>query len=479
MSSLTIDESALYPDIQDILKKHEDKYVSVFSMGVKLHTEEKDLDYTDGLILVGVNSYRDYVNSIADYTEVSIYIPVGTYLFDVYPYLENIEVTLFTIKQLHVGGDPHIEIDRYKAIYLPEKNKAKPDVTVVSKKDFNQQLPMVLTLQLLDRSAEAIRIKTTQGNFDSRINEINTDMSTKCFLNSILSAETNKILIENNPSIDVINIEEPDNKDQLLGITIRSYTRVIEIPEYIQKKNIGMYLGGIGSYIQKHNVSDFEFKKGFFVYSLYNVKKYDKEEFKAIFYIPNVSAYSTTDITYKFKDKTLKVLPRTNVKFSSNKETRFMSTGSGFRISNANSYMNKPTVITEEGPKFDRNRVDTEITIKERNDNLNFAPNRGISNNIFSLSSDILEKSGFTITLSVLNLDPDYIYPGMSCKVVYENENGEVKELLGVIHNALIGFNSNTTNMNQNYTSEYVSLYSDIKLTVFVQEEETNDIQDS
>ena len=464
MASLTINKSKIYPDINDILKNPADKYVAQFIIEAKLHTADKDLTSCDGIILNSIYIIRDYVNNMSDYIEVQLSLHLGTYLYDVYKYVDNLEVTIIKYRQLYQGKKPVITKDRYKAVYLLDKNAAIPTTVNQAKDDLNQGLPITLTLQLLDRSAETIRVKTTQGNFDKATNPKNKNMSPKAFLNSIISEECNKILIENKPSIDCISIENPDNADELKAITIPSNTRIVELPEYIQTKNIGMYNAGIGNYIQSFGVDPFTYKKTFFVYSLYNGDKFKKADYKIIFYNPTTSSCSIGDRTYTYKDKVLKILPHTISKIYDN---TVLPNGSGFRIGNANSYMCKPVEMTESGPVFNRNRVNTEVIYKDRKDNLNFAPNRGVSNNQFAIASGITADAGGYINIDVSNIDHDFIYPG-PCKIVYEDTNNKVNEVFGVIHKAVITYNQASMSLMANYNNRFVSLSSHITLQVFI-----------
>lgn len=468
MASLSFETSLLYPDIKDIIESHPDKYSGVFEVEVKLHTELSDLTYTDGVILNNIYILRDYINNISDYMEVQLTIPLGTFLYDVYGYLDNIEVTLITQKQLYNGKMPHKEKDRYKAIYLLEKNSYIPNLINYSKSDLNNRLPVILTLQLIDRSVETIRIKTTQGNFDKKINS-NKDMSITGFLKSIISEQVNKILIENKQALDNIDIEKPDNEDELKAVTIPSNTRIVEIPELIQTKNIGVYNAGIGNYIQKFGVTPFKYNKTFYVYSLYSGKKYDKSEYKIIFYSPVTSSTSLTDTTYKYKDKVLKILPHNISKIADNKETMIMSYGSGIRYANVNSFMKKPVDMTDSGPSFKKNQLVTEIAFKDRKDNLNFAPNSKITGNPFKLVSDVLVNQGNYVTVTCSNLDHDFLFPGAPCKIVYESLEHKVKELYGVIHRAIITYTNDNTNLMLQYNNKTTSLVSTITLDIFSQ----------
>ena len=110
----------------------------------------------------------------------------------------------------------------------------------------------------------------------------------------------------------------------------------------------------------------------------------------------------------------------------------------------------------------------TEVIYKDRKDGINFAPGKGVSANHFALSSEVLKKAGKTIPLRITNVDPDFIYPGAPCKVVYEGKNKAVDEFYGVIHRAVIILAQQALSMQHIYTSPRISLSSQIDLEIFV-----------
>ena len=468
MTSMSVEHSQLYPDIQDIIGNPVQDYDAIFSFETKLHTDEKDLDYTDGITLVDIYIVRDYIENMSDYIEIKLSIPVGTFLYDIYDKLDNIEVTIITTKQLRqTNGSPLSIKERYKGIYLLEKNSAIPNTIKQTKEDLNNQMPLIVTFQILDRSVETLRIKTTQGNFDKGING-NKDMSISSFFKSLISEQSNKILIENKPVLDGIDIEEPDNSDKLKSVTVPSFTRIVELPELVQEKNIGVYNGGIGCYIQKFGTDPYTYKKNMFIYSLYNADKYQQSEFKTIFFAPISSSHSSADNTYKYKDKILRILPHGITKINDNKETSVMSSGSGFRMSNANSFMKKPVEMTESGPKFKRNELSSEVIFKSRSDGLNFAPNKSVSSNQFKLTADLLRKNGNYIKVEVSNLDHDFIYPAAKCKILYEDKSGDITDVFGVVHMAIITYSNPNPSPIMTQRSQTVSLTAHASLQVFI-----------
>lgn len=419
-------DSKLTDDINDILASTE-LYKPSIEIEVKLHTAYKDLGSVDGLSMLSMLQVRDYENNISDYIEIRLIVSLGTYIYDIYPYLDNIEVTLVYYDQIYKGSKPIKVLQRYKAVYLKDLNDKIPTILNVSIDDLNQQPPVTLTLQLIDRSAEVLRIKTISGNFEPKINGTK---KVDVFLRSIIAAQCVKVLVDNKPAIEAVDVEKADNVENIASVTIPSYTRLIDVPGYIQQRSAGVYTSGIGAYIQLFNE-----KKTFFVYSLYNAKKYNKQEYKTIFYAPLDSSVIRADKTYLYKDKTLKVIVEPLTKLLDSRETDMMNKGSGFRVSNARSFMKKPVDMTPQGPKVNRSNLNTEVVINKRKDNLDYSPisSQRISANVFKHTSNVIKANGAYVDLKWYNSNIRYIYPGQACKIVTEDKNNKVTEFYGVI----------------------------------------------
>lgn len=478
--SINAQESPLYLDIRDIVKtpKSPNRYSSDFKMEVKLHTEEKNLDHQDGVTLVGITVFRDYVNKITDYIEIQLSVMLGTYVYDIYDHLDNIELTLYSTRQFKPDGEEIMVDERYKAVYLLERNRNTPTITTASREMLNQELPTLLTLQLIDRSSEALRIKTLQGSFDREVNPGNKDMSVKSFLKSMLSTQLDMVTIESNPAIDKLDIEEPDNEGELKSITIPTGTRLVELPELIQNSSSGVYTGGIGNYIQRYSTDCSTWDKVFFVYSLYDSNKYHDSRYKIIFYSPPTSTFSMVDKTYSYQNEVLRVIVNTTTTLDDTKESLLMSTGVGFRSANANSMMKKPVELGEGGPRFSKTRSSTEVIHKQRKDGINYAPYKGVTANHFKETSEVMAKVGTYVTLSASSVDIDFFYPGAPCKIVYEGKSGDLEELLGVIHIVKAQYEQPRYDHVRNHKQPVVSLGVDLEIIVYITEVGGNEESD-
>src|SRR5690606_5412554 len=140
-----------------------------------------------------------------------------------YDHMENMEITIKTRKQYYkavgVPGlvKPILSTEKYKAVYLMDKNSHIPNVREISREDLNQRLPLIVTLQLMDRSVEAIRAKTTSANFS-----VSSMPTSDQMLRSIFSKEISNILVENRQPLDFIEIKKPDTTTYLNALNIPS-----------------------------------------------------------------------------------------------------------------------------------------------------------------------------------------------------------------------------------------------------------------
>ena len=470
---LTALNNPLSQDIEDIVRApaYPDTNSSSMSYEVILHTEEKDLDHRDGVVVSGIRTHRNYVNLVSDYIEITLMILHGTYIYDVHEFLENLEVTLYKTRQFKPQGRPVVVAERYKAVYLLEHNSSNPTTSTATRELLNQNPPLAVTLQLLDRSAEATRIKTTQGSFSSSTNKTNKDMSVKSFLWGIIGSHLDRITIAGNKAFDVIDIEEPNNKEQLRSLVIPSETRILDLADYIQNKSDGVYNSGIGVFMQRFSRTPTQSEKLYSVYSIYDSSKYHTAPVKAIFYAPPTSSLSINDKTFTYEDGILRAVVNHISNLDDVAESILMSKGSGYKRGiNPGIMAENPFEITDEGPKFRQEDSTVAVVYKDRADGLHYAPKVSNTTNPYKASSDLMSKMGMYVTIKANNLDIDYIYPAMACKISYIDGANQLIELYGVIHKVDMVEEQQNLDMTRLFTSSDVNLSSAMEITVFVTE---------
>lgn len=419
-----------------------------FAFEVVVHTKDKNLTFADGIFVFDLTITRDYEKNVGDYIEVKLSVPMGTFLEDIYPFMDNCEVTLRVKKQFTVSGKglnavPVISVNRYKAVYLKDKNKNLPNTKTQTKSDMNQMLPGMVTLQLIDRAVEAVRIKTTGGNIaiGGRVADV--------AVRSILSAEINRILIEGKPALDTVTVLPADSTTKVEALALPSYTRIVEIPDYIQEKSIGLFNTGLGCYIQRYMSSETGYKTGIWVYPLYKVKKASAKEIKLIA-IENTAITSAVPALVPNNDGYSGLCAKPTVQETS-KDAKVMSQGSGFRVADATKMMTKPITVTKMGPVYDRSKLNTEVVYKEREDCVNFAVNKGVFYNNLAMASGVSKDNANFLTIELANIDHDTIRPAMNLTVL--SDLYDAAQPVGGSKNIGIRYDCNILQMVVSYTN--------------------------
>lgn len=423
MSKYEIEESPIWADVRDIMSSSS-KPVRFEYRGM-VHTEKEDFPV---IKILTEDIIRDYAGTIGDQVRIEFKLALGDYMIRLYPYRNNLEFTIKkTILQENTTTkvpDSIISTRRYKAVFSMEENPPvnTSDIDRYDIETLNHSNIVDVKLQLLDRSLEPLRIKTTGGIF--------RDVTQSQIIVNILSGESNKVLVDGRPSIDGIDVVEPDNSERIKHVNIPHGTHITAVPSYLQEKNNGVYNTAVGTYLQTFNE-----KKIWFVYPLFKLNRFDSNVDKAIIYMLPSEKYISIDRTYNKEGNILNILATANKQYKDNSETSFMNQGSGFRMADARSFMKKPAILNGSSAEASRVNLMHEVAVKDRNDGLNYAPllPGGPSANPFKEYSKIAARSKGRFNFVWENANPDLLYPGMPCKVVYV-EDGTMVELKGIIH---------------------------------------------
>lgn len=427
-----MERSPLLLELNKVLEKGKNNHFVDYE--VKIHTREKDLTYANSKIRVKtLNIHRDFVKSVGDYIYIEISILFGDYIRDIYPYRENLEVTITEKNKVSSGvheRNSKNRTERYKAVFLYDQNTAVSHVSG-AKEQLNQRGFITLRLELLDRSLEVLRTHTVKGNFNKAISTKDKDAKYTFdeFMRSITGKRSEEILIDGKKSIECLDIVQPDNIEGIKNLLIDSNTNILSLPTYIQEKGTGLYKAGIGTYVQKYKG-----KKSMFVYPTHDTNLFNKTTDRLVIYLIPAGIYATLPDTYREDSGTVYVMSESDNLVKDLAESDLMSEGSGFRKSDARSMMTKPVLVTPDGPVAVRAFINTEVVHKAREDNLDYAPNAmdKIGVNKFKEYSDINKKSGSNIQVVWRNSDISLIRPSMPVKIVTYDQKKRI-EVFGVV----------------------------------------------
>lgn len=426
MSNITLETMPIWPEITRVLRSG--IKATNFKYAGALHTPDADYNI---LKILTIHQSRDYGGNIVDVTHMTFKIPIGDYLYILYPYRDNFEVT---IKEVLYGETVDAETKeapiittRYKGVLIPGEavNYKASDVEQYSQEELNLRGVIDLQVELLDRSLEPLRIKTVRGTFRQASN-------TK-IIHNLLLGESQKVLVDGKPSVDGIDYVDFDNQEQHHQVVIPEGTAISSIPSLLQEKFNGIYKAGTGTYLQVYKE-----KKLWFVFPLFDITLFDRTNDKDKLIIVAIPSQRSKlfERTYLEDGGVLTILATSDKTYKDNADVDAMNHGVGFRMADARTMMKKPVEITEQGPIGRRTQVNFEVINRERPDGLNYAPmvRSGPSSNPYKEYTKVLAREGARVTIEWLFSNPRLIYPGMPCKFVYMHGE-DLMEVKGLVLN--------------------------------------------
>lgn len=420
MAQADIEGTALWKDVQHVIKSG--PKVVQGDRKLVIHTEKEDFP----IIKLKIWEERcDYLGNTGTITNIEFDVGAGDYVYRLFPFRENMEVSVKTIPQTESGGDAieqDIDVVKYKAVLKPDMNPQPTGsrIAQMSYSDLNVSGMVTVKLELQDRNWEALRLKTFPGGTIR-------GKTVKDTIYSVLMRESRNILVDGRPPIDGINIIEPDNTKPIPNLLLEPGLKISLIPTFLQNESMGVYSTGLGTYFQRYNK-----KYYWFVYNLYDISRFDNDTDRAVFFAVPKEKLPGINRTYRKDGKVVSIVVTGDRSYIDNGTISDLNQGVGFRMADANAMMKKPVEITAQGPKSDRGRQNTEVATRDRPDGNIFAPVVGDSANPFKYYSSTMASNLARVDVVWENSDPDLIYPGMPCKYVFMDKD-EYCERQGII----------------------------------------------
>lgn len=420
MAKGDIESTPLWADIESVIYSGP-KDVK-YDYAALVHTQDNDFNIFK---IIHIEEKCDYQSEIGPSMKISFQIGLGDYVYKLYPFRDNLEITIKRIPQNERGGtiaEADVETRRYKANLVLGKN---PQITGErlanqSYTDLNTSHIQDVYMELLDRNFETVRTKTFPGG--SIVGKPAKDT-----IFALLMGESKNILIDGKAPVDGIDLVEPDNKEPIKHLFLESGMRAAYIPTYLQNEALGVYSTGIGTFFQRYKD-----KYYWYVYPLYKPARFDEDVDRLVIYAVPEERMPGIDRTYRTEGKVTYIVVTGSKSYIDSGKISDLNAGVGFRMPDANAMMKKPVKVTEEGPKGDRARLNSEVAGRERKDGNIYAPVLHASANPYKQYSDIARRQLARVDLVWENSDSEKVYPGMPCKYVFMDKD-EYKEKRGIV----------------------------------------------
>ena len=395
---------------------------------VRIHTPNEVINVD---LLVTIMMKRDYSKSLTDELYIECYIPMGVFIKRLYPYRENIEIS---IERYWKTGS---YIRKYKALLQNGLDKLSGNYRdTLSEENLNKLEMSISRFQCIDKCYESMK------NFNISNVYNNTDVKSIMYnefytvLNNIKTA-----------SMDIskmgIDISEPDNKSIYKNTIIPFDTKILDLPSFLHEKEYGVYNSLIGTYIQYYGNSSIPNLYVYPVYDEYRVREVPK---KLVIYNSNVAMYDMSRNTYMVDGDLLNIIANSNTDSLNNVANSIIDEGVGIASSRVENLTNINAYPTDDGVYYDRNKnmsFDKAYSVRDNNDKYKYV---GYKNNLFTERGNVVARRFQIMKFEWNFCELDLIYPGMPVMFIFVSVQLGMVKMTGTVLSTAMVYNKANNN---------------------------------
>lgn len=422
-------------DIGRIKKGHDVSRNTASYSGI-LHLAKQDISL-DGF-LISVDTTRDFNNRISDKHIVKFLILNGTYFKEVEPEKDTLFITL-TKRE---GNRTRSETFKF-VIANSELGNTGSYLDNSSKESMNKDGMKTVIGQAINTTFYSTRLINTPMT----LRNLHMEQALVASFNDFL-VNTRNIRINGTPlAIDKLNMDTPDNLNFYNNISIGSNITIFDLPTYLQNE-YGVYNGNIGTYICKEYITGDEknLKDSIYIYPLYNPGLIKNKKRKLRIYAEKGVTSNFIETTFVNSENSLDILCNAEQVSKQIFSKHSANEGSGFAMLDANYVTKENTSKNDKDNMFLKQAYD-------KKDGVSFSRNVGMTSNAFKERSNILLKSGTTISITWNFSIPELIYPSMPVEYIFETIDANNKPLIKILNGIVQTVHSSVDNNNKNCVS--------------------------
>lgn len=430
-----VDDGVLSLEIDPILK-NKTNIADGLTYELWLSTPKLDIKIA---MLESVDVMRDYNGNVGDYILVQFRLPNGTYVRDIHPYRDNLELYLnCNIENKETGLIEGGYDGRYKFVIMNQQSTDADPTSIQDREGQNTTGLKIITGQCIDRNLEAIRTSSVCGIYR------NTNV-TNVIYSAIGGIKEDNLTVDGKPVTTTCTFtKEADNVQNYEHIIVGTTrgkgvnVKVLDLPSYLQNTKYGVYNSNIFTYYQ-----EYKYKGSIFVGPLYDSSLFDKCKLPKLQIIkPNNINYDQVENTFMLDGDIVKILCRSNVRLVDNGENDLISEGSAMTYTNPTAILNRDAIVGDDKVTTDKNTRMSTLNMKDRRDKNVSTNYLGTVVNLYRYRSDYIRSTMAIYQMQWNNCDIDIIYPGMPvCYMYYDNKNGIVKTY-GIVQSTYSRYNN-------------------------------------
>lgn len=380
------------------------------------------------LKVLSMSIKRDYINGYGDDKIITVSIPNGLWAKVIYPNLHILDIVLIKTPIYEVSEiteeDKQIEEVRYTAIPVTETSPTAVGAGIqrLSIAALDTTGYMDIDFQLVDKGIEVLSM-VSSGMILRRCKTFEA-------IQAILAKESKVAKTITGPAVKKISVVKGDNEVEREHIIIPHGTKLIDIPSYIQRECGGVYESGINSYFQD---------KGWYVYPLYNVKRFNKEKKKLVILKVPKQRFTSIERTYRVEGDIIYGIGTSDSDFTDQTFINTRNAGDGIRLGDSRQILRD--IVEKKGNKaiYAEDGNNHEFVFEKKKDlpkyrkhyNIQLSANY-LNSNLYVEKSKLDMANGAMYEMDWENSNPDLLYPGMPVKIIYLDKD-EFKEIFGVL----------------------------------------------
>lgn len=414
---MDLEQSSLFREVQAIIQGSSKPVHHTWT--AEFHANGETIEF---LKVLTVDFRQDYELAYADEIMLTVSMPIGTYSKRMYPYQDNLEITLYR-KPLHEASatndaETEVQSERYAATLVDKGNPMIEGTGAVSLDEATLNLTGLVEVefQLVNKAVEQMRMMS--------VGDIFRNCTVEDVLKAVLTKSGTAVKVETSRKPKGVEMVEASNKTKRDHVIIPHGTPLVELPQYIHDK-CGVYSSGFNYYYQ----NDF-----WYIYPCYDTTRFTKAtRTLTVLNIPK-DKFPNIERSYRKDGSNLVVLATGDAKFRDNTEAMQLNDGNGVRFADATKFMSGLSTVENNKTVVKRSENNNEFVAEKRKNGNQFVrlSDRAIHANPFVEYSRLAAKQGGVFGFVWENSNPALVFPGMPVKVLYMSGE-EIKEIYGVV----------------------------------------------
>ena len=397
-----------------------------------LHTKEHDIPIQ---LVESVEILRDFNSNTSDYIVASFIMGMGDFIKDVYPYRDNLNLTI-----IRIFGKERIKYN-YKFIILNNQTGVSGSMyTNASRDELNKNQQVRVVGQCIERVAEALRLSYPKGIYHNMNLE---DMAHSMYLTNLRQVNSRLGGVNLN-----LTLAPLDNQKVYNHIKVPTGVNVMNIATYLQEKEYGLYNGGIGTYYLCHDskhtvdgVDRYPSVNNLYIYPLYSNVRFDKVKKNLIIYGVSSAKFDLVENTYMLDGDVLSIVAGLSTNSIDDGGNRQLEHGVGFSNLDANSIIERNSQVKDSEVTVSKDKLNQGMIDINRRDQNNLARHIGSVANTYPYRTQVIKDTMMVYQVQWNYCDPNLIYPGMPVMFVYMDSMYGLVKLKGTVQSMYILYN--------------------------------------